>query len=87
MRIAKRTAKFVFVLSRASNKKAGTLDELNCALGVEKKLATDGFILTLKLDDLPFEDVYINIQRRRHSVKLPENSPRTQRQAKLISMT
>jgi hypothetical protein len=64
--IAKRTVKFVFALSHASNKKTGTLDELNCALGVEKKLGTDDFIVTLKLDDLPYEDVYINIQRRNH---------------------
>ena len=64
--IAKWTAKFVFVLTHASNKKTGTLDELNCALGVEKKLGTDGFIVTLKLDDLPYEDVYINIQGRNH---------------------
>ncbi len=64
--IANRTAKFVFALTHASNAKAGTLDELNCALGVEKKLGTDGFIVTLKLDDLPYEDVYINIQRRNH---------------------
>jgi len=63
--IAKRTSKFVFVLTHASNTKAGTLDELNCAIGVEKKREGD-FIVTLKLDDLPFEDVYINIQRRNH---------------------
>jgi len=37
-----RTAKFLFVLSRASNEKKGTLDELDCALGVSrpKKVCT-----------------------------------------------
>jgi len=67
--IAKRTVKFVFALSRASNQKSGTLDELNYALGVEKKLGKDfrkDFIVTLKLDDLPYDDVYIGIQRRMH---------------------
>jgi hypothetical protein len=63
--IANRTAKFVFALSQSSNHKTGPLDELNCALGAEKKLKTD-FIVTLKLDDLTYEDVYIGIQRRNH---------------------
>lgn len=34
-------------------------------LDAEKKLKTD-FIVTLKLDDLTYEDVYIGIQRRNH---------------------
>ena len=63
--IANRTAKFVFALSQSSNHKTGPLDELNCALGTEKKLKTD-FIVPLKLDDLAYEDVYIGIQRRNH---------------------
>jgi hypothetical protein len=33
---------------------------------VEKKLALKDFVITLKLDDLPYDDVYINIQRRNH---------------------
>lgn len=63
--ISNRTTKFIFAVSRSSNVKAGALDELNCALAAEKKLKTN-FIVTLKLDDLPFEDVYIGIQRRNH---------------------
>jgi hypothetical protein len=64
--ISNRTAKFLFALSRPSNTKSGTLDELNCALGVEKKCKLKDFVITLKLDDLPYDDVYINVQRRNH---------------------
>lgn len=64
--ISSRTIKFLFALSRHSNQKSGTLDELNCALALEKKLGLKDFVITLKLDDLPYDDVYINIQRRNH---------------------
>lgn len=64
--ISNRTIKFLFALSRHSNQKSGTLDELNCALAVEKKLGLKDFVITLKLDDLPYDDVYINVQRRNH---------------------
>lgn len=64
--ISNRTVKFVFALSRHSNQKSGTLDELNCALAVEKKFKLKDFVITLKMDDLSFDDVYINIQRRNH---------------------
>ena len=63
--IKNKTVKFIFALTRASNTKTGTLNELDLALAVEKKLGRD-FVVTLKLDDLPFEDVYITIQRRNH---------------------
>jgi hypothetical protein len=64
--ISNRTIKFLFALSRHSNQKSGTLDELNCALAVEKKLGLKDFVITLKVDDLPYDDVYINVQRRNH---------------------
>lgn len=64
--IANRTAKFIFALTRASNEKEGTLDELSCALNIERQLGAERFVVTLKLDDLPYEDVYIKIQRRNH---------------------
>jgi hypothetical protein len=38
--IAKRRAKFVFAVTHRSSKKEGTLNELNCARGVEKELWT-----------------------------------------------
>ena len=59
-------AKFVFLLSEASNKKRGTRDELDCAIGTEKKLNIKDFILTLRVDDLPYDDVYISIRRLNH---------------------
>jgi hypothetical protein len=62
--IKKRTVKFLFVLSRAANEKRGTLDELDCAIGVEKKHSEiPDFIIPLKIDDLPHDDVYISIRR------------------------
>ncbi|HXQ35177.1 MAG TPA: toll/interleukin-1 receptor domain-containing protein [Anaerolineales bacterium] len=55
--IKERTAKFLFVLSRASNEKKGTLDELDCALGVSrrKKDAIKDFVIPLKIDDLSYD--------------------------------
>lgn len=63
--IASDTTKFVFVLSGNSNKKSGALDELNCALGAEKQRGPR-FVITLRIDDIPYDDVYIQIQRRNH---------------------
>ena len=51
--ISTRTAKFVYILSRASNEKRGTLDELDCAIGVEKRHRLRDFIITAKADDCP----------------------------------
>ena len=64
--ISNRTIKFLFALSCHSNQKSGTLDELNCALAVGKKLELKDFVITLKLDDFRYDDVYINAQRRNH---------------------
>jgi TIR domain len=61
--IKNRTVKFVFALSRASNEKPGTLDELDCALGTEKKHLLKDFIIPLKMDDLPYDDTYIGMRR------------------------
>src|ERR1035437_13161 len=64
--IQNRTVKFVFILSRSSNQKRGTLDELDCAIGTEKRLHFRDFIITAKTDDLPFDEVYISIRRLNH---------------------
>jgi hypothetical protein len=64
--IQNRTVKFVFMLSRTSNQKRGTLDELDCAIGTEKRLHFRDFIITAKTDDLPFDEVYISIRRLNH---------------------
>lgn len=65
--IKNRTVKFLFVLTRAANEKRGTRDELDCAIGVEKKHSEiPDFIIPLKLDDLPYDDVFISIRRLNH---------------------
>jgi hypothetical protein len=64
--ISGRTAKFIYILSRASNHKRGTLDELDCAIGTEKRHNLRDFIITAKIDDLPYDDVYIGIRRLNH---------------------
>lgn len=61
-----RTVKFIYILSRASNEKRGTLDELDCAIGTEKRTQARDFIITAKTDDLPFDEVYISVRRLNH---------------------
>lgn len=60
--------RFLFVLSRHSNTKDGTLQELACAKGVASKIKSQirDFIIALKVDDLPYSDVDIEIQRLNH---------------------
>jgi hypothetical protein len=66
--VKERTIKFLFVLSRSSNAKDGTLQELDCAKGMAKKLKTTirDFIIPLKIDDLPHDDVHILVRRLNH---------------------
>lgn len=64
--ISCQTAKFIYLLSQTSNHKRGTLDELDCAIGTEKRYSLRDFIITLKTDDLPFDDVYIGVRRVNH---------------------
>jgi hypothetical protein len=65
--IKNHTVKFLFVLTHAANEKRGTKDELDCAIGVEKKHPElPDFIIPLKLDDLPYDDVFISIRRLNH---------------------
>ncbi|MDQ2947213.1 MAG: toll/interleukin-1 receptor domain-containing protein, partial [Acidobacteriota bacterium] len=61
--IKNHTAKFVFVLTEPANNKRGTLDELDCAIGTEKRKNLKDFIIPLKLDDLAYDDTYISIRR------------------------
>lgn len=65
--IQQRTAKFVFILSSASNTKTGTLNELDCALGTEKKLCARDFVFTAKVDSLEYNDIFIGIRRLNHT--------------------
>lgn len=64
--ISTRTAKFLYILSRASNQKRGTLDELDCAISTEKRNSLRDFIITVKADDLPCDEVYIGVRRLNH---------------------
>jgi hypothetical protein len=57
------TRKFIFVTSRASNQKNGTLKELAVAEGVARQLNDTGFIVPVKIDDLPYADHNIQINR------------------------
>jgi hypothetical protein len=61
--IKESTVKFLFVLTTAANQKRGTLDELDCAIGTEKRRGLKDFIIPLKLDDLAYDDTYISIRR------------------------
>ena len=66
--IANRTIKFVFALSRASNQKDGTLQELAYAKEVSKKLKGQikDFIITLRMDDIPYDEIDIRVNRLNH---------------------
>jgi hypothetical protein len=66
--IRTRSVRFLFVLSRSSNTKDGTLQELACAKAVASSLKAEirDFIVALKIDDLPYAEVDIEIQRLNH---------------------
>jgi len=55
--------KFVFVLSRASNSKQGTLDELSLARITAGREKINDFIVPLRTDDMPFGDINISLAR------------------------
>src|SRR5215217_5798185 len=59
--IRTRSRKFLFVLSRNSNTKDGTLAELSVASAVRRQLHDDRFIIPLRIDDLPFSDINISL--------------------------
>lgn len=66
--IRNRSLRFLFVLSRFSNAKDGTLQELACAKATASRLKPGirDFIIALKSDDLPYSEVDIEIQRLNH---------------------
>ena len=58
------TVKFLYVLSRASNRKDGVLRELRVADATRKTLdGTNDFVIPLRVDDLPHRDINIEIGR------------------------
>lgn len=61
--IRDRTCKFLFVLSQNSNEKPGVLKELRVAESVVGKHQITDFIIPLRIDDLPQDDVNIQLLR------------------------
>jgi hypothetical protein len=62
--IRERTIKFLYVLSRASNRKEGPLSELRIASVVQRDGRLKDFIIPLRFDDLPYAEMNIEIVRR-----------------------
>lgn len=62
--IRERAVKFLYVLSKHSNHKDGALNELDLALGVERSQKLTDFVIPLRADDLPFNDIQIQIHRK-----------------------
>jgi hypothetical protein len=59
--IRDRTAKFLFVLSKTSNQKQGTLMELAVARKAGKSI--HDFVIPLRIDDIRHDDINIELQR------------------------
>ncbi|MCE5323351.1 toll/interleukin-1 receptor domain-containing protein [bacterium] len=55
--------KFIFVLSRNSNYKNGTLNEIAVATSTASIHRLDDFIIPLHIDDLPHSETYVEIKR------------------------
>jgi hypothetical protein len=55
--IRNRSAKVIVVLSRVSQTKDGVLNEIHTALAVEKKTGSDGFVIPIRIDNLPSTDI------------------------------
>jgi hypothetical protein len=62
--IRNHAAKFVLALSRASQTKDGVLDEIDLAIRVERSHNLAGFVIPVRIDDLPFSEVRANIARK-----------------------
>ena len=62
--IRRHASKVVVVLSHKSQTKLGMLDEINCAISVERSSGMDGFVIPIRVDDLPFADVRANLARK-----------------------
>lgn len=59
--IRTKSTKFIFVLSKHSNHKEGTLQELSVAKQVGRTI--EDFIIPVKVDDLPYSETNIQLQR------------------------
>lgn len=61
--LEEKTIKFLYVLSKASNKKDGTRRELMVANNVSKKYDLKDFVIPLRIDDLDYKDFNIELAR------------------------
>jgi hypothetical protein len=62
--IRRHAVKVVAVLSRRSQIKKGVLGEINCAVSVERSDGIDSFVIPVRIDDLPFNEVRANLARK-----------------------
>jgi hypothetical protein len=61
--IRERIIKFLYVLSRSSNQRIGTLQELQIALTVARTEKFSDFVIPLRIDDLPHSEANIQLAR------------------------
>lgn len=78
------TLKFFFVTSRSSNKKQGPLDELQIAKAVERQTKIARFIVPLRVDDIPFSALNIQLNRKNGIDFFPEWATGLQAVLKLL---
>ncbi len=62
--IRNHAAKVIVAVSRISRTKAGVLDEIDLAIRVERADALQGFVIPIRVDDLPFSEVRANLARK-----------------------
>jgi len=60
--LRERTEKFLFVLSKISNKKDDPIAELTMAFNIMKKQNMEGLIIPLKIDDIAYADMDYRLQ-------------------------
>lgn len=61
--IRDKTKKFLYVLSRSSNRKPGPLQELQVALSVARQAGLSDFVIPILIDDLPHTGTNIQLAR------------------------
>jgi TIR domain len=62
--IRHQAAKVVVVLSKAAQLKAGVLDEIDLAVRVERSNSLQRFVLPIRVDDLPYDQIRANLGRK-----------------------
>lgn len=62
--IRRRAIRVIAVVSRIALTKPGVLDEISLAVSVERTQRLSGFVIPVRLDDIPFSDFRANIARK-----------------------